>query len=98
MLNSRRLRPLLRGRLLPGRRVGLRIFRAITCLAAIATAWPAQAATVVMPLLAQAEEEPERQYSLEVFIIALCMLLGLMITLRPSKRKLEVPTQEKEEE
>ncbi|MEM6798560.1 MAG: hypothetical protein AAF589_03515 [Planctomycetota bacterium] len=42
------------------------------------------------PLLAQAEEEADRAYSVEVMLIMLCVILGLMITLRPSARTADI--------
>ncbi|MEN1679448.1 MAG: hypothetical protein AAGJ46_07625 [Planctomycetota bacterium] len=51
-------------------------------LASSPTAWT---------LLAQIEleEEAERAYSLEVGLIMLCVLLGILATLRPTKREAE---------
>lgn len=45
------------------------------------------AALAFTPILAQLEEEePERAYSLEVALVMLCVILGLMVTLKASKR------------
>ena len=49
------------------------------------------AAFQITPLLAQIENEEEevRTYSIEVALVMLCVILGLMVALRPSKRTTE---------
>lgn len=49
------------------------------------------AAPAAWSLLAQVEiaEEEERAYSLEVGLIMLCVILGILATLRPTKREAE---------
>ena len=47
-------------------------------------------AFAVTPILAQAdEEEAENSYSIEVALVMLCVVLGLLVALRPSKRTVE---------
>ena len=53
------------------------------------------AAYSVAPLLAQrvggdGEEEAERPYSLEVALIMLCVILGIILSLKSSKRTEEI--------
>ena len=43
----------------------------------------------VTPLLAQAEEEAERPYNIEVALIMLCVGLGVWLSVRPSKREVD---------
>jgi len=49
------------------------------------------AAWSITPLLAQlgGEEESPRAYSIEVGLVMLCVILGLLVALRPSKRTTE---------
>ncbi|MEM8864271.1 MAG: hypothetical protein AAGF31_01850 [Planctomycetota bacterium] len=49
-----------------------------------------QAAFAFLPLLAQSEEEEARPYTIEVALILLCLVLGIFVSLKPSKRETEV--------
>ncbi|MEM6329395.1 MAG: hypothetical protein AAF790_04000 [Planctomycetota bacterium] len=47
------------------------------------------ATLLVPPVLAQESDEDERGYSWEVALIMLCIVLGMLVAVRPSKRKAE---------
>ncbi|MEM6798731.1 MAG: hypothetical protein AAF589_04385 [Planctomycetota bacterium] len=61
----------------------------LVSLLATATDTVNRAAFTFLPLLAQEEGDDERSYSIEVALILLCIVLGLIVALRPSKRTAE---------
>lgn len=49
-----------------------------------------EASFIFMPLLAQAEEDAGgRSYNISVALVMLCVILGLLVTLTPTKRSVD---------